>query len=69
MKIAVTSCRNNNWESKTRGIVDRIKFRDFFKNIKGAKLNSIKQWSNNALLLNVKKQDNQYECYLASITS
>ena len=61
-----------NWEAKTLAVVDRLKFRDslnWIQDIKGADLNSIKQLSNHALLLNVRKQGNEFECYFTSITS
>lgn len=67
-----TSNYNKNWEAKTLAVVDRLKFRNslnWIQDIKGAEFNSIKQLSNHALLLNVKKRDNEFECYLTSITS
>ena len=59
-------------ECKTLAVIDRFKFRNslnWTQHIKGSQLSSITQLSNHAVLLNVKKTNNKYECYLTSVTS
>lgn len=61
-----------NWEAKTLVVVDRLKFREslnWISKIKGVKFDSITQFSNHAILLNVQREGEKYHCFMASITS
>jgi len=72
MKKKITIAVKQNWEAKTLAVVDRLKFREslnWIVNIRGIQLQSIAQFSNHALLLNVQKEGAKYHCYMASITS